>query len=131
MSLADEKYVSVATFRKTGVAVTTPTWIVPLENGHLGFWTSSAAGKSKRLRNDPRVTVQPCDARGRVTAGSTALAGTAALITSGADFDAIQVKVRAKYGVMVVISKFFNTLGHLGKGPHPYGDLGVVITLDA
>jgi len=23
----------------------------------------------------------------------------------------------------------FNTLGHLGKGPFPYGDVGVVVTL--
>jgi len=130
MSLADEKYVSVATFRKTGVAVATPTWIVPLEDGRVGFWTSSAAGKSKRLRNDPRITLQPCDSRGKVTPDGSAHTGTATLVTSGADFDAIQAKVRAKYGVMVGISKFFNTLGHLGKGPHPYGDVGVVITLD-
>jgi len=131
MSLADEKYVSVATFRKTGVAVTTPTWIVPLADGQVGFWTSSAAGKAKRLRNDSRLTVQPCDSRGKVKAGSSTLTGTAALVTSGADFDAIQATVRAKYGVMVGISRFFNTLGHLRKGHHPYGDLGVVITLDA
>jgi len=24
---------------------------------------------------------------------------------------------------------FFNTLGHLGKGSFPYGDVGVVVTL--
>src|SRR5437764_10774228 len=119
MSVADEKYVSVETFRKTGISVATPTWIVPLPDGRMGFWTSSASGKAKRLRNDPRVALQPCDGRGRVTAGSSPLPGTAALVASGADFDAIQAKVRAKYGVMVRISRLFNTLGHLGKGPHP------------
>ena len=30
---------------------------------------------------------------------------------------------------MVSMSRFFNTLGHLGKGPFPYGDVGVVISL--
>ena len=52
------------------------------------------------------------------------------LVSSGPEFDAIQAKVKAKYGVMVPISRFFNTLGHIGKGKFPYGDLGVVITLD-
>ncbi len=27
------------------------------------------------------------------------------------------------------MSRFFNTLGHLGKGKFPYGDVGVVVTL--
>jgi hypothetical protein len=56
------------------------------------------------------------------------VAGTAELVTAGADYDAIQRKVRAKYGVMVAMSRFFNTLGHLGKGKFPYGDVGVIIT---
>lgn len=95
----------------------------------MGFWTSSGSGKYKRLRGNPRITIQPSDSRGRTAAGTTAVEGTADLLTSGADFDAIQSKVRAKYGFMVSMSRFFNTLGHLGKGPFPYGDVGVVVTL--
>jgi len=38
--------------------------------------------------------------------------------------------VRAKYGFMVPMSRFFNTLGHLGKGKFPSGDVGVIITTD-
>ena len=45
---------SVATFRKTGVAVATATWIVPVDGGRVGLLTSSASGKIKRLRNNPR-----------------------------------------------------------------------------
>jgi uncharacterized protein len=111
--------------------VATPTWIVPLDQGRVGFWTSSAAGKAKRLRDDGRVTLHPCDSRGRVTGDGAPAAGNAALVTSGPDFDAIQAKVKAKYGVMVPVSGFFNVVGHPGKGTHPYGDLGVVITLDS
>ena len=128
MTISDEKYVASTTYRKSGAAVTTPTWIVPLDGGQVGFWTSSASGKFKRLRNNPRITLQPSDARGRAKAGSP-VSGTAQLVTSGAEFDAIQRKVRAKYGVMVHMSRFFNTLGHIGKGKFPYGDVGVVITL--
>jgi PPOX class probable F420-dependent enzyme len=129
MTLGDEKYVAVTTFRKSGVGVSTPTWIVPLDAGRVGFWTSSASGKYKRLRSNPTVTVQPSDARGRVKASSTPVEGTAVLTQSGPDFDAIRREVRAKYGVMVHITKFLNALGHLGKGSFPYGDTGIVITL--
>jgi PPOX class probable F420-dependent enzyme len=129
MSISDEKYVVSTTYRKSGTAVPTPTWIVALDGARVGFWTSSASGKYKRLRNDPRIVLQPSDARGRVKADSGSVEGTADLVTSGADLDAIQSKVRAKYGVMVPVSRFFNVLGHLGKGKFPYGDVGVVITI--
>ena len=129
MAISDEKYVATTTFRKSGTSVATPTWIVPLDGDRVGFWTSSRSGKYKRLRNDPRITLQPADARGRVKAGSRAAAGTVQLVTSGADFDAIQQRVRAKYGMQVPMSKFFNTLGHIGKGKFPYGDVGVVVTV--
>ncbi len=129
MALGDAKYVAVTTFRKTGSGVSTPTWIVPLDRGRVGFCTSSASGKYKRLRNNPEIVLQPSDARGRVRDGSSPVEGTAELATSGNDFDAVQRKVRAKYGVMVPVSKLFNTLGHLGRGKSPYGDVAVVITL--
>jgi uncharacterized protein len=129
MTISEEKYVSSTTFRKTGTPVATPTWIVGLDGGRVGFWTSSKSGKFKRLRNNPKITLQPSDARGRVKAGTASVEGTVALSTSGSDFDAVQAKVRAKYGFMVSVSKIGNTLGHLGKS-FPYGDVAVVITLD-
>jgi PPOX class probable F420-dependent enzyme len=129
MAISDEKYVASTTFRKSGAAVPTATWIVPLDGGRVGFWTSSASGKYKRLQADPRITLQPADSRGRVRDGAPPVSGTAALVTSGGDYDAIQVAVRAKYGLMVGMSRFFNILGHIGKGTHPYGDVGVVVTL--
>jgi uncharacterized protein len=44
MTISAEKYVATTTYRKSGVAVTTPTWIVPLDCGQVGFLTSSASG---------------------------------------------------------------------------------------
>jgi len=129
VGIGDEKYVATTTFRKSGTAVPTATWIVPLEAGRVGFLTSSASGKYKRLRNNPRVTLQPSNIRGNVKVGTTPVEGTVRLVTSGPDFDAVQSKVRGKYGVMVSISKFFNTLGHLGRGPFSYADVGVIVTL--
>lgn len=128
VSISDEKYVATTTYRKSGAGVASATWIVPLDGNRLGFWTSSATGKYKRLRNNTRITLAPSDSRGRVKAGASAIDGTAVLVTSGADFDEVQRKVRKKYGAMVPISHLFNTLGHIGKGKFPYGDVVVVIT---
>ena len=128
MTISDEKYVSTTTYRKSGTPVRTTTWIVALDGGRVGFWTSSASGKYKRLRNNSRIALQSADARGRAKAGSQSTEGTAELVVSGADFDAIQRGIRAKYGAMVPVTRFLNSLGHLGK-KFPYGDVGVVITV--
>jgi PPOX class probable F420-dependent enzyme len=102
-TISQEKYVSVATFRKTGAAVATATWIVPLDGGRVGLLTSSASGKAKRLRNNPSVTLQPSDVRGRIKAGTTPVTGTVELVTSGPDFEAITSRFKAEYGLMVPI----------------------------
>jgi len=129
LAISQEKYVSAATFRKTGAAVATAIWIVPLDGGRAGLLTSSASGKAKRLRNNPSVTLQPSDVRGRVKAGTAPVAGTVELVTSGPDFEAITSRVKAKYGLMVPIMRLVDSARHRGKGPFPYADTGVVITL--
>lgn len=131
MGIGDEKYVSLTTTKRDGSAVATAVWIVPLDDGRVGFWTSSSSGRAKRIRHTPAVLLQPCDSRGRVTAGSSTVAGTATLASSGAEADEIRRKVKAKYGIMVPISKFFNKIGALIKRKkQPYGDTAVLITLD-
>ncbi|MER5605086.1 PPOX class F420-dependent oxidoreductase [Micromonospora tulbaghiae] len=62
--LAAEKYVLLTTFRKDGRAVPTPVWAVRDGDG-LAVWTVADSGKVKRIRRDGRVTVAPCDVRGR------------------------------------------------------------------
>lgn len=72
--------------------------------------------------------MQPCDGRGRVKAGTSPTEATAELVT-GPQLEGIRTKVKAKYGVMVPISRFGNTIGQLVKRRKtPYGDRGVVIT---
>lgn len=129
MVLSDEKAISVTTFRKSGDAVATPVWVVPVDGGRIGFWTSSTSGKAKRIRNNPSVQVVACSQRGIVAPGATPVAGTARLVTSGPEFDAVQAAVKAKYGFQVSVSKVFNTIGARIKGRNqPYGDTVVVIT---
>jgi len=61
-----QKYVSLKTFRKSGVGVPTPVWFGE-EGGKLYVMTLSNSGKTKRIRNNPRVQVAPCTIRGKVT----------------------------------------------------------------
>ena len=61
-----QRYISLATFRKSGVAVHTPIWFA--EDGNkLYLMTSSKSGKYKRIRNNPRVTIAPCTIGGKIT----------------------------------------------------------------
>ena len=129
MTLADEKYLLLTTLRRDGRAVATPVWAAQLDDGKIGFWTSSGSGKAKRLAHTERVTVQPCDARGRVKAGTGLVEGTARIV-DGDELDTIRDKIRAKYGFMTKITKLLGTIGGIVKRKRiPYGDRGVVITL--
>jgi PPOX class probable F420-dependent enzyme len=126
--LSDEKYILFTTFRRNGDPVATPVWVVPLEAGRLGFWTSSGSGKAKRLAHTPRVTVQPCDGRGRVKPGTEPVEATARVV-SGSDLAPIRERVVAKYGFQTKLTKLLGTIGGIAKGKRiPYGDRGVIIT---
>ncbi len=129
MALADEKYVLLTTFRRDGRPVATPVWWASLGDGSFGFYTSSASGKAKRLGHTARVTVQPCNARGVVKPGSSAVDASARVV-SGAEADAVMRKIVAKYGFQTRITKFMAQLSAtLKRKPFPYGDRGVIVTL--
>ena len=63
--LGRERYVNLATFRRNGLEVQTPVWVAP-DGDHLVVYTNVTSGKIKRIRNDGRVRLAPCDARGRL-----------------------------------------------------------------
>ena len=63
-TIGKPRYISLRTFRKTGVAVDTPVWVAA-EGGKLYVMTTLATGKAKRIRNNPQVEVCDCDMRGR------------------------------------------------------------------
>ena len=64
--LARSRYVSLTTFRRDGTPVATPVWVARLGD-ELVVYTARSSGKVKRLRNNDRVLVAPCDMRGRAT----------------------------------------------------------------
>jgi len=65
-SIRGQKYISLTTFRKNGVAVATAVWFGE-EDGKLYVMTRSDMGKTKRIRNNPQAKVAPCTISGKVT----------------------------------------------------------------
>lgn len=70
-AFAGHKYLNLETFKKSGEGVKTPVWFAaePMakldsKEAKLYVYTIGATGKMKRIRNNPRVNVAPCDMRG-------------------------------------------------------------------
>jgi hypothetical protein len=61
----DGKYISIETFKKNGAGIKTPVWYV-LHEGRFYVYTEADAWKVKRIRNNGRVRIAPCDMRGNV-----------------------------------------------------------------
>lgn len=58
-----QKYLTLETYRKSGAAIATPVWFAE-ESRTFYIYSLANAGKVKRIRNNPRVRIAPCDMRG-------------------------------------------------------------------
>jgi PPOX class probable F420-dependent enzyme len=92
------KYVSFSTFKKDGTPKPLPVWIVPFE-GRYAFTTEPDSWKVKRLSNNPAITAEVCDMRGRVKPGTTVHHGVAELLDDDAAKRVGQA-VKKKYGLV-------------------------------
>ena len=99
------RYLSLATFRRSGVEVRTPVWFAAAD-GKLYVFTSGDSGKAKRLRNSPRARIAPCDARGGVWGAWRE--ATARLVTDRALIARAGDALRAKYGWQMTILDLFS-----------------------
>lgn len=97
MAAGRRRYVSLTTFRRTGVPVSTAVWIAPVGDA-LAVLTARSAGKTKRLRNDPRVELRECDRRGRVRDGAPVVEARAEVVEDPVEVDRLLAGHRAKYG---------------------------------
>lgn len=78
-ALSDARYISLTTYRKSGVEVSTPVWFILLD-GKVYVQSPAKSGKIKRLRNNPQVQLAACDRSGKLTSGPT-LSGTARMLS--------------------------------------------------
>ena len=93
--LTVEKYINLATFRKTGKAVETPVWFAAMD-GRFYVFSGARTGKVKRLRNSSRARVAACGSRGEVYG---AWLDAEALIVDDGDIERrAYAALRDKYG---------------------------------
>jgi uncharacterized protein len=129
MDIGAEKYVSITTFRKTGVGVSTPVWIAKLPDGKVGFTIDADSGKAKRLRNNSKVTLRPCNVKGKVVEGAAVVTGNAVLVT-GAEYKVVWQAIVHKYWILGSLMGLWTALtGFIKKSKDPA--TAVVITLDS
>ena len=94
--LADARFVSLTTFRRSGEPVSTPVWI-GRDGGALVVLTPAGSGKVRRLRHDPRVEIRPCGRFGKVPDGVQPVAATAELREAPADVEQARATIRRTY----------------------------------
>ena len=111
----DERYISLATFRKSGVAVYTPIWFAEYDD-KLYFMTSSKLGKSKRIRSNPQVKIAPCTMRGKITGPEFS---ATVRILPPENFASARKIINAKYWLARVPFLWPNTDAYLEITPAP------------
>jgi PPOX class probable F420-dependent enzyme len=96
--LADERYISLETFKKDGNGVKTPVWAAGLD-GKLVVVTDGTSFKVRRIRNNPKIRVAPCDARGNVRGAW--VEGEARILEDAAHVTRAHEALKKKYGWQV------------------------------
>jgi PPOX class probable F420-dependent enzyme len=129
----EEKYVSLVSFRRDGRPVASPVWFARIGDG-FGVITETSVGKVKRIRNNPRVTVQVCDVRGKTNTEASVLPATARLVT-GAEAVAVRKAIAKKYGLTYTAFGVYWMLGQLVarlRGKHDDApETAIIFTLNA
>ena len=114
-SLYTHQYALLKTFRKSGDAVATPVWFAN-ENGKLYITTTSNAGKVKRIKNNGRATLTPCDQRGRIIGDGKEVEGSARIL-SEAEYTHARTVLLHKYKLMY---RLFDGIGFLTRAKRTY-----------
>jgi PPOX class probable F420-dependent enzyme len=102
-----EAYLSLATFRRSGVAVETPVWFAA-HAGRLYVFSEAKAGKVKRLRANPEIRVAACSVSGRVKGAW--LPGRGRRVDDAATVKAAYAALHRKYGLQMKVADFFSRL---------------------
>jgi PPOX class probable F420-dependent enzyme len=89
------RYMSLATFRRSGAEVATPVWFAAADR-KLYVFTAGQSGKVKRLRHTSRARVAPSDARGQVRGAWRE--ASARILTEPRSIERAHAALRSKYG---------------------------------
>jgi len=121
------KYASLTTYRRDGSPVATPVWFV-IDGDRVLVQTDAHAGKVKRIRRNPVVTMATCTATGRLR--GSAVPGRAEVLPPAARERAEQL-MAAKYRADIrIVSAFWAIQKALGVGRKRTTPVIIAITLD-
>jgi hypothetical protein len=104
---SNQKYLNLESYRKDGKPVLTPMWFAE-DSRVLYVYTLVHAGKVKRIRNNPRVRVVPCDVRG--TPKGTWVDGKARIVDTPEEEKRGHALLDKKYGWLKKIANFYSGL---------------------
>ena len=125
-SLADERFVSLTTFKKSGEKVAGAMWLAR-DGDALVMWTPADSWKVKRLRRDRRVELTPCGRTGTVRDGASTTCGSAEVDPDPAATARVEGLIKAKYGVEFYVITFLERILARGRKDR----VAVRITIDA
>jgi uncharacterized protein len=106
-TLDRDRYLSLATFRRSGAEVRTPVWFAAA-GGKIYVFTAGESGKVKRLRHSSRARVAPSDMRGNVRGEWYDAA--ARIVTEPRVIERAHAALRAKYGWQMWVGDLFSRL---------------------
>jgi PPOX class probable F420-dependent enzyme len=106
-ALDRQRYVALATFRRSGAEVRTPVWFAATD-GKLYVFSAGDAGKVKRLRHSSRARIAPCDARGNVR--GEWWDAQARVVIEPRVIERAHAAMRAKYGWQAQVGDLFSRL---------------------
>jgi PPOX class probable F420-dependent enzyme len=98
LALADHRFVSLTTFRRSGAPVSTPVWVAR-DGNSLVVLTPAGSGKVKRLRHDPRVELRPCGRFGAVEDGVEPVPAVAEVREDDVDVVRARATIRRTYPI--------------------------------
>ena len=99
-TLAGSAYVSIESYRRDGKGVRTPVSIAAADN-KLFCWTFGNSGKVKRIRNNNRVRLAKCDAKGNIQ--GEWIGANARIIYDGDEAKAVSRRLLKQHGLLFMI----------------------------
>jgi len=111
----DQEFLSLETFRKSGIGVKTPVWFAQ-EDDMLYIWTVGGSGKIKRIRNNARVNIAPCKRFGEVT--GKWMAAQVSVDDSVAAVQHVEILLRLKLGFGFAMFRLMDLLRDRMRGWH-------------
>ncbi len=115
-ALADEKFVSLTTFKKNGEGVAAFVWIVS-DGDRLVVWTPADSWKVKRIRRDPRAALVPCGRAGKINTAVAPVDGTAEVVADPSVVTRAEEALKRKYGFEYYVVTLIERIAARGAKP--------------